>query len=744
MILFNCMIPYSICMVMLFSLMAGSLLANTVVADDTIFYVSNQGNNDHSGAFPTPNAENSDGPFATLVRARDAIRERKKLGQQGPFTVLLRGGNYFLEKTFKLAADDSGSKSGKITYAAYEQETPILIGGISITGFQKFRGRILVADVDLSSLPNQDFFKQVFHQGKRQILARHPNFDPKEPYSGGWAYVDGEPISMHKNIPDEPKNRFVVKQQDVRSWTSGSEGRVFVFPRYNWWNHSSRIESFDQQTRQLVLDKNATYAIRPNDRYYTYNFLEELDAPGEWYFDRKEGKLYFYPPEGSSFEGQVIVPTLSILIHCRDTQHVEFRGLTVRCSRGLAFHFLNCTETHIVGCSISLTGTSGVDIRSGLRCSVRGCNIESVGTTAITLVGGDRETLTAGENVAENNYIHHTGVYFKQGVGISLSGVGNRASRNLIHDCPRFGLMIRGNDQVIEGNHLRHLNLETSDTGATYSGGRDWLSPRGTVLRYNYIHDTFGFGKELHSTGKWVTPHHCWGIYLDDNSAEVTIYGNIVVRAKRGLLHFHNARDITVENNIFIDGHLQQIEMNGWKDHDQFLDRMTPAYEKYSQLLPWQKYVGLKKGGHPRDAIPMGGNRIRRNILSYSAPDALLYKYRYFATRFLEDFECDENLIWHQGQPIRIGGMDKSVAPEQQWARWQEMGFDQKSRVADPLFVDLANDDYRLQKNSPAWKIGFEPIPVDKIGPYASPDRVNWPIVEAAGARELGMFKAEP
>jgi len=161
---------------------------------------------------------------------------------------------------------------------------------------------------------------------------------------------------------------------------------------------------------------------------------------------------------------------------------------------------------------------------------------------------------------------------------VVLSGVGNRAAHNLIHDCPRFGVLYGGNDQTIELNHIRHVDLETADTGATYSGGRDWLSPRGTVIRYNYLHDIFGYGKEH---GSWVSPHYAWGIYLDDNSAEVHVVGNIVVGALRGLLHFHCGRDNLVENNIFVDGKLQQIEMNGWPGSGQ-----QPTVAQQGDVLP--------------------------------------------------------------------------------------------------------------------------------------------------------------
>lgn len=675
--------------------------------------------------------------IATLEQARDEARRRRALGETGPIKVRVHPGAYRLSRTFVLDVRDSHS-----TYEAAGDEKPTLTGGVAVGGFAPYRGRILRADLRKQGLGDANF-EQLFYRGRRQIPARYPNFDAGDPYAGGWAYTDGEPIPMNQDIEGEPQNRFVIRPEDLRVWARPREAMVFVFPRYNWWNNRLRIQSIDPATREVITADNASFPIRPGDRYYFYNVLEELDAPGEWYLDRATSTLYFYPPDGKSFSGEVVVPALSSVVKVDGADHVTFRGFTIEVCDGAGVEFHECEDCRLIGSVVRHTAGIGVDVRGGRRCSVIGDDIHEVGSHGVSLAGGDRDTLTPADHCADNNYIHHTGVFYKQGVGVSLQGVGNRASHNLIHDCPRFGVLYGGNDQIIECNEIRHVSLETADTGAVYSGGRDWLSPRGSVVRYNYIHDVFGFGREHHDHGDWVSPHYGWGIYLDDNSAEVAVYGNIVVRAPNGLAHLHCARDNTIENNVFVEGFHQQIEMNGWKDYSRWIGRMSPAYRKYVNRLEWKKYPGLQRDGPPETAIPMGGNRIRRNIFFYSDPNARLYAYRTCAADFLKDFECDLNLVWHGGEPLLIGGLER-ILPAQQWDRWREMGWDRHSIIADPAFVDASADDFRLTPGSPAFGIGFTPIPVDRIGPYGAAERASWPIMEAEGAREHGYARAVP
>jgi hypothetical protein len=78
----------------------------------------------------------------------------------------------------------------------------------------------------------------------------------------------------------------------------------------------------------------------------------------------------------------------------------------------------------------------------------------------------------------------------------------------------------------------------------------------------------------------------------------------------------------------------------------------------------------------------------------------------------------------------------QEVQPLDGFAAWQQQGPDKNSLVADPKFRNFDRDDFQLQDNSPAFGLGFERIPIEKIGPHADPARASWPIVEAGGARE--------
>jgi hypothetical protein len=155
----------------------------------TTLFVATNGSDSWSGTRETPNAEGTDGPLASVARARDAIRALKAAGQlSAPVRVLVRGGVYYLDETLTFGPEDSGSEGSVISYEAFPGERPELVGGRRIEGFQPAAGQVL--SVHLPEVESGDwYFRQLFLDGRRQVRARYPNVDPDDPIRGGFLYA---------------------------------------------------------------------------------------------------------------------------------------------------------------------------------------------------------------------------------------------------------------------------------------------------------------------------------------------------------------------------------------------------------------------------------------------------------------------------------------------------------------------------------------------------------------------------
>lgn len=212
-------------------MMAGMVLISGSASALDI-YIAPDGHDSWSGRFAEPDAVGKDGPFATLERARDEIRKLKREnGLHEPVTVHVRAETYFLDRTFKLTAEDSGTADAPVVYRGYGTERPLLVGGKPVAGFARHKDGILVADLAAQGLKGIGF-RQLFLNGRRQILARYPNFDPQNPYAGGWAYVDGKPVEMYREQPGDSKRLLTYKAEDARPCARPEEGEVCIFTRY--------------------------------------------------------------------------------------------------------------------------------------------------------------------------------------------------------------------------------------------------------------------------------------------------------------------------------------------------------------------------------------------------------------------------------------------------------------------------------------------------------------------------------
>jgi hypothetical protein len=688
-----------------------------------------------------PDGQKANGPFRTLERARDEIRARKRAGTlPNGAVVLVRGGRFELSQAFRLTAADSGAAGAPIVYRAYPGEKPVLSGATTLRGWEPHKGRILKADTTAQGF-NGYLFRQLFMNGKRQTLARFPNYDPSGTWDGKWTYVRGEPLPMYEPQPNDNQRLLPCASGVVHAWENPQDGLVNIYPRFNWWNRFVKIASVDAAASTITLAGDAGFAIRPLDRFYVCNLLEELDAPGEWFLDPRTKIVYFWPPQPLDASAFVSAPRVKHVVSLeRGTAHVTVRGFTLECSDGPALNMDACehclaagnTVTNAVG---TCDGGAAISVSGGRHNGVVGNDISESCCHGVSLIGGSRETLEPGLHYADNNYIHHIGRLNGHGCGVYLGGVGLRVSRNLIHDTSRCGIFGGDNDCIYEYNHLRHLNLATEDTAGIYVGG-PW-STRGAVFRYNYIHDMIGFGR----TGRsWVAPHFAWALYLDDGRCEAHVYGNILVRTMLGGLYIHAGHDNLLENNILVDHTRYQMNYQG---HNVAGTMDAPTVEgfqkdlaKYQKNPAYAKYRGFATMS-PGTADDMARNAFVRNILSFTDPKAKAYRQLCWPDAVRATCVSDYNLVHHAGLPLEVDL--PNIPAEKQWAAWQKLGFDTHSVVADPLFQNPAKDDYRLKRESPAHALGFRPIPFEKIGPQQSPLRASWPIREAPGVRETPM-----
>lgn len=664
-------------------------------------------------------------PFATLERARDELRERKPAGGA---VVVVNAGDYLLAHTFELTAVDSAPPEARIEYRAAPGAVVVLSGGVEVTGFRPYKGRIVQADVralGLDKAPAVHYARyggdvpgfELFFRGRRMTLARWPNKIPGDPRWGRWAHIP--------KTTAETRKYFYYPGDRPSHWAHPEEAQVHWFPWYNYMDQFVGVKSVDVNRKTIELAQPAVYAVQPGRRFYVRNVFEELDAPGEWYLDRRKGVLYFWPPQPLT-RGRVVASRLDTLVRLTDTRNVTLRGFTLETCRGDAVVVQGGRGNIIGGCTIRNAFQDGIHFAGGSDNGALGNDIYEVGRRGILLEGGDRETLTPARNYARNNHIHHVSrVLHTYAPAIQVTGCGNLVQHNLIHDGPHMLIGLSGNDHLLEYNEIHHAMLITSHGGAFYCG-RDYTA-RGNVLRFNKFHDITGYGIDKIDTRRGVFIYAspvrhlpgAFGIHLDDQISGFHIYGNVFYRLAHGVIRLGGGRDCRIENNVFVDAgwavHIDNRGM-GWQKKQsrtgtlwrrlQAVDYKHPPWSiRYPELVA----LLTDRFGEPVD------NVVQRNIF---VQRETLYS---FSRVPADRFTCDFNLLRRpDGQPLDVSARTyhPNQGGEMPLADWQKLGFDRHSLVADPRFRNAAADDYRLRADSPAWRLGFKPIPAEKIGLY--------------------------
>jgi hypothetical protein len=659
-------------------LMAVVMLASRLLVAQP-YYVSPAGDDANPGTLASP--------FASLQRAQQALRQNKG-------AVFLRGGTYYLPETLVLDAQDSGTKTAPVIFQAYQDEEPVISGGVRL---DRLKWRPYKDGIMQTRVPDDLRTEEIFVNGERQILARYPNYDPSAKYFDGFA---ADAISTNR----------------AARWANPAGGYVHAMHPALWGDFTWRITGKDSQNHVTLeggWQNNRGGSMHKTIRYVE-NIFEELDAPGEWFLDSKTHILYFYPPAGLNLNGATVEATrLRTLIEFRgDERHpvrfVSLKGLTFRQAartvmdtkepllrsdwaiyRGGAIFFNGAEDCALEDSFLDQLGGNAVFVNNyNRRVTIRGCHIARAGANGICFVGDpaaarnplfnynqrnrlediDRQPGPKTDNypadcLVEDCLIHETGRVEKQTAPVEIDLAQSITVRHCsIYDVPRAGINIGDGcwgGHVIEFCDIFDTVKETGDHGSYNSWGRDryWLPEMKEVnIRVKQSPELpllDAVQPIILRNNRWRCDHG-WDIDLDDGSSNYKIYNNLCLN---GGIKNREGYHRVVENNILVNG---AFCPHCW---------LTDSGDIFRHNIVWAGYKPARMY-HP----PWG-----------------------------QEMDC--NLVEKiGGEPSPAIGLQK------------QSGRDEHSLVADAQFIDPARGDYRVKDGSPALALGFVNFPMDQFG----------------------------
>ncbi|PLT46786.1 hypothetical protein B8V81_1010 [Paenibacillus pasadenensis] len=654
--------------------------------DEKCLYVSTDGNDHARGT--------AEQPYASIGRAMRAAREIIAAGT--PVRVKVHGGTYDLPEPLRFGPEDSGSESSPVLYESIGDDPAVITGSkVLQLDWKPYRDGIMQARA-----PEGLVLDQLYIDGRLYHMARYPNYDEEIRIMNGYA-ADS------------------IRPERAARWRNPEGGYVHAMHSHLWGDYWYRIAG---KTQDDVLEleggwQNNRQLGMHSEFLYVENIVEELDAPGEWYYDDKAGLLYVFPYPGTDLltaeTRGAHLPHLVEIIGTPGTsaQHLTLKGFAFEMTsrtfmenrepllrsdwtvyRGGAVLLRDTEHCSIADCSFRNLGGNAVFVDGRNRhVRITGCHLEEIGSNGIAFVGrpdsvrsplfeyGERQKLSEidrmpgpksenypGSCLVEDCLITRVGRVEKQSAPVQLSMAMDITIRSCsIYDVPRAGINISEGTfggHLIENCDVFDTVLETGDHGSFNSWGRDryWLLED---MDMDSLNENPGEPDDPLPVLDIVRPivirhnrwrcDYGWDIDLDDGSSWYAIYNNLCLAGGIKLREGFYRR---CENNIIVNNSL-----------------------------------------HPHVWFKGSRDIIRRNIV-FTA---------YVPIRVPQPWgtECNDNLL-------HVPGAQPSPADE-----LQEMsGRDQRSLAADAQFIDPDIGDYRVRDGSPALALGFKNFPMDAFG----------------------------
>ncbi|MFD0692664.1 right-handed parallel beta-helix repeat-containing protein [Paenibacillus sp. GCM10027628] len=650
-------------------------------------YVSTEGNDRAEGT--------KERPFATLQRAQMAARPAVKAGK--PVRVRVFGGTYYLPDTLRFLPEDSGAEDAPVIYEAVPGEEVVISGGMQLElQWRPYDEGVLQAEV-----PHGLQLDQLFVNGRQMHMARYPNYCEETRIMNGYA-------------------ADCIHAERVRRWASPAGGYVHAMHKHLWGDYHYLIKGKDENN-QLILEggwqNNRQMGMHDNYRYVE-NIFEELDAPGEWFHDEKNGTLYVYPYPGTNLHEALIegvrLAHLVEFVGSEDApaRHIQLRGFTFTHAartfmeskkpllrsdwtiyRGGAVVLRGTKDCTIADCTFEQLGGNAVFVDSYNRNPViKGCRISNVGASGIAFVGdpeavrsplfefNERQKLqdidqTPGPKtnrypaggLVEDCLIYRVGRVEKQSAPVQISMAMDITVRHCsIYEVPRAGINI--SEGTFGGHVIEHCDvfdtvLETGDHGSFNSWGRDryWLLDDVDMDQINSDSESENSTLPILDMVRPITLRNnrwrCdygWDIDLDDGSTWYQIHDNLCLA---GGIKLREGFYRICENNIMVNN---SFHPHVWFRGSRDIFRHNIVLAEYAPIRvskPWGQL-------------------------------------------------CDWNLL-HE-----VDGLEPKPASQLQ----EQSGVDEHSLISDAWFVDPASGNYQVRDGSPALGLGFRNFPMDQFG----------------------------
>ncbi|MDR0414978.1 MAG: right-handed parallel beta-helix repeat-containing protein [Prevotellaceae bacterium] len=544
----------------------------------THFYVSPENGNDSS------NSGSEQSPFRTLEHA-----QMEAYKAEGDVTIFLRGATYRLAAPL-VFTPKSGKTKGALTVRSYPGEKAVISGSVVLENLQwkPYKNDILQTKV-LGS-PVMDM---LIVNGEIRRQARYPNYNP-------------DAIRFNGTAGD------VIAPARVKKWKNPVGGYLHIMHSHDWGDFHYRITEKDKygNVRTEGGWQNNRQSGWHNANRMVENIFEELDAPGEWFYDAAKSTLYYYPLKGEDVKTAVFEsPQVKHLIEIRGgedapVQNITFEELdftqTARTFmekyepllrsdwtiyRGAAVFFEGAENCVLKNCSIYNVGGNAVFFSGYNRsCEVSGSHLTRIGASAVCFVGNPEAVRSPSFEYSQfvplkdmdsavgpktntypaycrvhDNLIHKIGLYEKQVTGVELSMCrAITVSHNSIYDTPRAGINVSEGTwggHVIEYNDVFNTVRETGDHGSFNSWGRDrfWHPNRTTMDSIVAANSNLILADAIEATVIRNNRFRCdrgWDIDLDDGSTNYHIYNNLCLN---GGLKLREGFYRVVENNILMN-----------------------------------------------------------------------------------------------------------------------------------------------------------------------------------------------